>query len=252
MHTYSRHVHVEHVMGTAVTIDVRGCAPPPQAIRGAVRWLHEVDATFSTYRPDSAVCRLGRGELELTDASSDVRWVIGQCERLHRQTGGFFDARATGRFDPSAFVKGWAVQRAADRLRADGVTDFCLTAGGDIATHGHAGDGTAWRVGIQHPRDRRSIAAIVQVRDDLAVATSGAYERGEHILDPTTDRPSQGVVSVTVVGPDLAIADAYSTAAFAMGAAGPDWTLGLHGYEAMTIRADDVVLSTPGFPAVAE
>jgi thiamine biosynthesis lipoprotein len=237
-------------MGTAVTIDVRGCAPPPQAISNVVGWLHDVDAAFSTYRADSAVRRLDRGELELTDASPDVRWVIGQCERLRRHTGGFFDARATGTLDPSAFVKGWAVQSAADQLRAEGVADFCLTAGGDVATGGRAGDGSAWRVGVQHPRDRGSIATVVQACDNLAIATSGAYERGEHILDPTTGRPPQGVISVTVVGPDLAIADAYSTAAFAMGAAGPAWTLGLHGYEAMTIRADDVVLSTPGFPAV--
>jgi FAD:protein FMN transferase len=171
MHTYSRHVHVEHVMGTAVAIDVRGCAPPPQAIHSAVRWLHDVDATFSTYRPDSAVRRLDRGELELTDASQDVRWVIGQCERLRRQTGGFFDARVTGTLDPSAFVKGWAVQRAADRLRADGVTDFCLTAGGrrrDARPRGRR-----QRLASRHPasarpaldRDRRAGPRRLRHRD---------------------------------------------------------------------------------------
>ena len=56
------------------------------------------------------------------------------------------------------------------------------------------------------------------------------------------------MLSVTVTGPDLGTADAYSTAAFAMGADGPRWTLGLDGYEAMTILADGTVLSTPGFP----
>jgi FAD:protein FMN transferase len=53
---------------------------------------------------------------------------------------------------------------------------------------------------------------------------------------------------VTVTGPDLGTADAYATAAFAMGAGGPAWTRGLRGYEAMTILAGDVVLYTPGFP----
>jgi thiamine biosynthesis lipoprotein len=82
----------------------------------------------------------------------------------------------------------------------------------------------------------------------LAVATSGLYERGEHLLDPRTRTAPHGVVSVTIVGPDLGVADAYSTAAFAMGAEGPRWTLGLEGYEAMTILSDDQVLTTPGFP----
>jgi thiamine biosynthesis lipoprotein len=87
--------------------------------------------------------------------------------------------------------------------------------------------------------------------DDLAVATSGAYIRGDHVVDPHTGAPPRGVLSVTVVGPDLATADAYATAAFAMGAAGPDWTRGLGPYEAMTITDDGRVLSTQSFPRAA-
>jgi thiamine biosynthesis lipoprotein len=78
------------------------------------------------------------------------------------------------------------------------------------------------------------------------VATSGAYERGEHIVDPRTGRSPRGVLSVTVAGPDLGTADAYSTAAFAMGLDGPAWTATLAGYSALTILADGRVLSTPG------
>jgi FAD:protein FMN transferase len=78
------------------------------------------------------------------------------------------------------------------------------------------------------------------------VATSGACERGEHIVDPHTGRPPEGVLSVTVLGPDLATADAYATAAFAMGRAGPAWTAALGRYDAITILADGRVLSTRG------
>jgi thiamine biosynthesis lipoprotein len=77
-----------------------------------------------------------------------------------------------------------------------------------------------------------------------------AYERGDHVLDPHTRRPPAGVLSVTVTGPDLALADAYATAAFAMGPRAGEWTAGLSGYEAMTIRSDGRVLTTHGFPAV--
>ena len=104
-----------------------------------------------------------------------------------------------------------------------------------------------WRVGIQHPQIRDKVAAVVEATD-LAVATSGAYARGEHVVDPHTGRPPAGLLSVTVTGPDLGTADAYATAAFAMGVGGPEWTRRLRPYEAMTITDDGSVLSTPGFP----
>ena len=83
--------------------------------------------------------------------------------------------------------------------------------------------GGPWRVGVQHPRERDRLAAVLSLTD-AAVATSGAYERGEHIVDPLTGRPPSGALAVTVLGRDLATADAYATAAFAMGERGPAWT----------------------------
>jgi thiamine biosynthesis lipoprotein len=101
-------------------------------------------------------------------------------------------------------------------------------------------------VGIQHPRRPDRLAAVLEAQG-LAVATSGAYERGEHIVDPHTGLPPAGVLSVTVIGPHLGEADAFATAAFAMGAAGAEWTARLEGYAAMTILDGDEVLATPGF-----
>src|SRR5262249_23754533 len=120
-------------------------------------------------------------------------------------------------------------------------------AGGDIRLRGGARPAARWRVGIQHPRIRDRIAAVVEA-DDLALATSGEYARGQHIVDPHTGRPPEGLLSVTIAGPDLATADAYATAAFAMGSAGPEWTRRLSPYEAMSITEEERVLSTPGFP----
>src|SRR5882757_10298457 len=130
----ARHVHVEHVMGTVVSIDLRNCRKEDAAsgTHRVVRWLHEVDALFSTYRPDSDICRIGRGELSPGHANAEVAWVLERCEELRRETAGYFDVWATGSLDPSALVKGWSVQRAADALVAWGITDFCLTAGGDV------------------------------------------------------------------------------------------------------------------------
>jgi thiamine biosynthesis lipoprotein len=238
---------VEHVMGMPIVADVRDPIPA-DALDDVFDWFRWVDATFSTYKLDSEVSRIARGELAVEDAHSDVRAVLERCEELREETGGYFDARAGGTLDPSGLVKGWSVDRAAEMLRTGGVVNFALNAGGDMRLSGRAVPEFTWRVGIQHPLDRKEIAAVIDARE-LAVATSGAYARGDHVLDPHTQRPPEGVLSVTVVGPDLATADAYATAAFAMGPlAGPRWTARLRGYEAMTILADETVLSTGGFP----
>jgi thiamine biosynthesis lipoprotein len=247
-----RSVHVEEVMGTVVSLDARGDSrgPAQAAFARVMDWLRDVDGRFSTYRHDSEISRIGRGELAVDGASADVRWVLERCAELRRETGGAFDERAGGRLDPSALVKGWALQRGADMLQAGGLTDFCVNAGGDLVACGGALPEPVWRVGIQHPHDRTAVAATIELTD-AAIATSGAYERGAHLIDPRSAAPPAEVVSVTVVGPDLGLADAYSTAAFALGADGPQWTLGLDGYEAMTILAGDCVLCTPGFPRLA-
>ena len=239
----------EHVMGMPILVDVRDDGVDETAIADVFTWLRWVDQTFSTYVEDSEINRIDRGELRLEDAHPVVRDVLERCNELRLETRGYFDVRAGGRLDPSGLVKGWSVDRAADILRGAGIRNFAVNAGGDIRLSGRAVPSPHWTVGIQHPRDRARIAAIVRATD-LAVATSGAYARGDHVLNPYTRRPPSDVLSVTVVGPQLATADAYATAAFAMGGeAGAHWSARLRGYEAMTILADDTVLSTGRFPS---
>jgi thiamine biosynthesis lipoprotein len=239
-------------MGMPIVLDERD-ELDPDLLEAMWDELRRADSIFSTYKDDSEVSRLNRGELTLEDAHPDVREVLARCEELRVITDGYFDA---GRVlehgvDPSGLVKGWAVDRAGEVLEAGGARNYSLNAGGDIRLRGAPLPEAVWRVGIQHPRVRDKIAAVVE-GTDVAVATSGAYARGEHVLDPHTGRPPEGVLSVTIVGPELATADAYATAAFAMGEAGPEWTATLGLYEAMTIMADDRVLSTHGFPSVSD
>jgi thiamine biosynthesis lipoprotein len=229
---------VEHIMGMPIVVAARDGDVPDEVFD----WFRHVDETFSTFKEESEVSRFRRGELALEDASLKVQHVFARCEELRTETHGFFDVEAVG-FDPSGFVKGWSVDEATAILDRAGVEEYAINAGGDIRVRGH------WTIGIQHPRDANAIAKVVE-GSDLAVATSGAYERGEHVRDPHTGAPPRGILSVTVTGPGLGTADAYATAAFAMGARrAPGWTARLHGYEAMTILADGRVLSTPGFPS---
>jgi FAD:protein FMN transferase len=244
---------VEHVMGMPVVADVRDDGVDESVLDDVLGWLRWVDEVFSTYKQESEVSRIGRGALDVADAHPDVQAVLARCEELREETGGYFDARAGGAdtLDPSGLVKGWSVDRAAAILESAGVRNFALNAGGDMRLRGRAAPAWCWRVGIQHPRLDDAVAWVLETAD-LAVATSGEYARGHHVLDPHTHRPPRGILSVTVTGPDLATADAYATAAFAMGdPRALHWTARLVGYEALTILADGRVLSTPGFPASA-
>ncbi|HEY2541657.1 MAG TPA: FAD:protein FMN transferase [Gaiellaceae bacterium] len=231
---------VEHIMGMPIVVEVRDGDVTDEVFD----WFRHVDATFSTYKEESDVSRIRRGDLALADASEEVRDVYARCAELRQETSGFFDVDAVG-LDPSGYVKGWAVDGAAAILDRSGAREYAINAGGDIRTRGR------WRIGIQHPLEPQAVATVVE-GDDLAVATSGAYERGDHVRDPHSGHAPAGILSVTITGPDLGTADAYATAAFAMGGhRAPNWTARLDGYEAMTILDDGRVLSTPGFPSAS-
>jgi len=247
---------LEHIMGMPIAVDV--CDPHPDAVAldRMFQWLRFVDATFSTYREDSEISRLNRGEISLGQTHSAVRSVLRRCEQLRRETDGYFDIRAPvsrderaaaeleGRIDPSGLVKGWAVAGAARILDLAGARNYCVNAGGDVRLRGRSWEGALWRVGIQHPLIRDRLAAVLTA-SEVGIATSGAYERGEHIVNPHTGATAQGLLSVTVVGPDIATADAYATAAYAMGARASDWCLHVPGYAAMLILTEGRVLFTP-------
>ncbi|MDI5963352.1 FAD:protein FMN transferase [Streptantibioticus silvisoli] len=241
--------HVEHVMGTVFSFDVR----PPYgdgvraALDEAVALLHRVDAVFSTYRADSAISRLGRGEVTVADCGAEVARVLARCARARRETGGWFSHTAAGRLDPSGLVKGWAVERASDLLHAAGARNCCVNGGGDLQLRGEAAQGVPWRVGVAHPLEPGALLTVVEGRD-LAVATSGTAERGAHITDPHTGRPATALASVTVTGRRLARTDVLATALFAMGDGARERAASFDGHEVLAVTAAGAVWHTAGFP----
>ncbi|WP_236794285.1 FAD:protein FMN transferase [Amycolatopsis sp. GM8] len=203
---------VRQIMGLPISLDLPD--DEQDAAERAFAWLREVDRRFSPFRDDSEVTQFDPDGPH----SAEMREIVGLCETYEGLSGGAFRARLPGRgFDPSGIVKGWAAQRAGELLRAAGVTRFCLNAGGDVIAAGRT-----WSVGIRHPDQPMAVCAVLAVRD-RAVATSGSYERGEHIFDGRTGRPARELVSLTVVAADLTTADAVSTAAFALGRDGISW-----------------------------
>jgi FAD:protein FMN transferase len=232
-------------MGMPVTVEVVDPGAS-EALEEAFADFTLLDRTFSPFLTESAVSRINRGELELSAAGALVEQAVDLCQRYQQATNGYFSAWLNGRFDPSGLVKGWAIDRAASILHRHGLRNFFVDAAGDVQTRGRKADGEPWRVGIRHPLQRDKVACVV-LAGDLAVATSGTYEKGAHIVDPHTGRPASELLSFTVVGPDILQADVFATAAFAMGRKGLDFVLGVEGYEAFAIGHDLVATWTPGF-----
>lgn len=235
---------VAHTMGMPISFALRGrCADGPRADRAwadAMADLRWVDLTFSTWRADSWVSRLGRGEVELADCPAEIAEVLALGAAAERESGGAFSCTLPGpdgapRLDPTGVVKGWAIDLAARHLRELPDTAWCLSAGGDLLAHADD-DQPAWRVGIEDPADAGRLLAVVPLRRG-AVATSGTSHRGAHLVDARTGRTAGGLVQVSVVADDAVTADVDATAAYALGAEGTGW-LADRGRAAVVVRPD--------------
>ncbi|MDR3079875.1 MAG: FAD:protein FMN transferase, partial [Streptomyces sp.] len=242
-------------MGTVFSFDVRGGKQEPvrAALKEAITTLHRVDEVFSTYREHSQISRLSRGELTAEECDPEVAEVLGLGAAAERLSDGWFSTRYEGPVDPTGIVKGWAVERAARHLAVAGASGVSVNGGGDVQMYGVPGPDRPWRVGVSDPLRPGGLAAVVSAAgvDELAVATSGTAERGAHIVDPRTGRPAvTDLVAVTVVGPRLTWADAWATAAFAMGSRQAlAWLESLPQVEALLITAGDEVRCTGGLTA---
>ncbi|HUX04732.1 MAG TPA: FAD:protein FMN transferase [Acidimicrobiales bacterium] len=210
-------LHFEHeVMGTVVTFDLYRAAGlsredlETRLVR-SVATLDEADTVFSTWKPDSALSRLRHGTISLGEAPPDVAEVLAECKDTKHLSGGWFDPWAVpGGVDPTGYVKGWATQRALGHLVDAGLDGAMINAAGDIASFGGPGRDTSFRVGIVNPASPLQLACAVELRG--ALATSGTYERGSHLVNPFTGVHETRVASASVTGPDLGVADALATA----------------------------------------
>lgn len=224
-------------MGTVFSLDLRSPTVSDDAVENVVAWLHDVDATYSTYRPDSPISRLSRGEITEDDCAPEVQRVLARGRQLSTLTHHYFSLYANGTLDPSGLVKGWAIEAASDQLVMAGSRSHCLNGGGDVQSVGDAESGVGWRIGISDPHRPGELRAVV-AGSGIAVATSGTAERGAHIRIPTSHHDPIGLVSITLIGRDLGDVDAYATAAFAMGSKARDWIESLDGIEAFAVDDD--------------
>jgi thiamine biosynthesis lipoprotein len=223
-----------------------------QAIEQVFEYFRYVDATFSTYKEDSEISRINRGEIQESNYSKDMQEVFALSEKTKQETHGYFDIRTPeGVYDPSGLVKGWSIYHAAEMLAALGYTDFYVDAGGDIEARGHNATGTPWVVGIRDPfsDDKTDIVKTVSLANH-GMATSGTYIRSQHIYDPHQGRAAlREVASMTVIGPNVYEADRFATAAFAMGTKGIQCIEKVPGLEGYMISPEGIATMTSGFNA---
>lgn len=235
------------MMGMPITIEVVD-RDDTAILDDAFAYFAAVDRRFSTYKAESEIEAINRGERRVAEYSDEMRDVLALADQTRQETNGFFDIRRpNGSLDPSGIVKGWAIRNAARRIAASGARDFYVDAGGDIQSAGRNALGQEWSVGVRSPFDEAAIIKVVYPRGK-GIATSGSYVRGQHIRNPHAPAtPIEDIVSLTVIGPDVLEADRFATAAFAMGKAGIDFIEQMPGLEGYLVHRAGIATLTSGF-----
>ena len=157
----------------------------------------------------------------IPDASDIARLVAAHPRMDDLKVNGVevTSANPAVQLDFGGYAKGYALDRAAELLRQDGIANALVNVGGNAMALGRRGT-RAWRVGLDAPRGE-GLLATLELNDGEAVGTSGDYrryyeidgKRYSHIIDPRTGYPVAGVESVTVLVPSGAGAGALSDAA---------------------------------------
>ncbi len=219
------------VWGTILFIDATSSTLDEIGIDAAVEkvkaFVYKVDEEFSTYKPESMVSQLRRGEIGIDECSADVIEVWNGCALASEFTDGAFNPWSVpGGFDPSGYVKGWAADKCAEILVNAGCENVQVNAAGDLTLRGghveKSGAVEPWSIGVTNPDNKLEVLQIFKITDG-AIATSGDSERGAHIHDPFTGTIAIGAKSATVVGPDGGLVDALATALMVSGEEGAAW-----------------------------
>ncbi|MBU4373856.1 MAG: FAD:protein FMN transferase [Euryarchaeota archaeon] len=156
--------------------------------------------------------------------------------------------------DLGGIAKGYAVDRAVEVLKGQGFDSGFVNAGGDGMYFGTKPDGSPWRVGLRNP-DNKTESIVVLDISDMAVSTSGNYERYfnesarlSHISDPRTGYSSRSLISATVIAASAMEADALATAVFVLGPEeGMELIEKTENTEALLITPERQILKSSGF-----
>jgi thiamine biosynthesis lipoprotein len=195
------------------------------------------------------------------DDEIDALMPLVGAGRVSRRDRTIFLRREGMEIDLGGVGKEYAVDRAADILRREGVAAAIVNFAGDVRILGSRADGRPWSVGVRDPRQPGEVRFTVRVVASAAVATSGDYERCfvrdgiryHHILDATTGRPARGIASATVIASTALAAGRFATAAFLLGKEkGLAMLESEAGIEGALIAEDGSILATTGMPSLSD
>lgn len=244
------------LMGTAVEVIAEG--PDEAALRGAVeaafREMRRLTDQMSHYDPGSVVSEINRAAgVRRVRIPPELAEVLAQARQVSGRTGGAFDITVGGRpidwrklrsdrtsaflaekgmkLDPGGIAKLYILEAGRRKLEAAAARAL-VNGGGDVVAHSK---GEPWRVGVRDPRAPGRLLGKILVTGG-AVASSGDYEKGGHIVDPRTGRPATGVRGVTLVGPVAAV-NGLGPAIMVAGLEEGKKLVAAHGVEAVIVPA---------------
>ena len=201
----------------------------PQQIQSAIDLaLDRIDWIASTWKDASELSRYNRAEDKAAfPLSEELATLLKHSNEIVQLTDGAFNIEyKKGVLDLSGIAKGYAVDQIAEYLGTTlAIDSYLVDIGGEVKAQGVNAKGAPWRVGIFIPPEHASITPPRVELKDSAIATSGSYFKGDHIIDPATgEAVINPLLSASVINPSGTTADALATALYVMGLEqGMDW-----------------------------
>lgn len=185
-----------------------------QIVNEIDKYLKNVEEKFSPFLPESLVSRhtdLG-GILQEDFFDLEYQEVYGRSLIAKKETQGLFNPFFDGKYNPTGFVKGWAIENAFMKYIKPLIDNNIIEAGaingaGDMQVATRLESNFSWEIGIENPEDKEKIIARYSIQNG-AVATSGISKKGHHIKSDNDIKH----VQVTVVGTYLSDVDVLATA----------------------------------------
>ncbi len=234
------------IMGMLVTIDIVDSNTKNEVFDEVFNYLISIDEKFSPYKKDSELTKYNNKKIIEKDLSENFKIVLSLSEDMKNKTDGFFDVVYKNNLNPSGLVKGWAIYNAKKILIKNGIKNFYIEIAGDIEVAGLNHKNEKWIIGIRSPFNKKENIKILHLTD-RGIATSGLYERGNHIYNPKKNCLATEIESLTVIGPNIYEADCYATAGFAMGKNGIDFIEKLSNFEGYMIDHNGIATFTSNF-----
>ena len=212
--SHEQHFGYDHVLGTSLDLVVWAGTPAAaeSAAEAVLGEIERLTLILNTRDPMSDISRLGTTDDAM--ARPELAEVLALYEQWTTRTAGILSIRPRGPGTPrnvDALGKAYIIDRAARAasIAHPRIERVLLNIGGDIVVRGRACD-----VAIADPsapQDNGNPLTWIRL-DNAAVATSGVYARGTHLIDARTGRPVGAAASATVIAPDAVTANALATA----------------------------------------